>query len=228
MGNAGLSLLNRKAYASAADFAYAKLRGDIVDGRLLPGHRMLEQAISESLNMSRTPVREALSRLQADGLLAMQARSGLAVAELDASGVIELYETREALEGTAANLAARYANPRDLAALEAELAVEADLPDDPFQQQRQNRAIHAAILAASHNRFLLKSLLALHDALALLGPTTLTTDGRRAQAAQEHRRIFEAIVARDAAKAEATMRAHVRAGAAIRKRMRRSQGGNSP
>lgn len=226
MTKAGLGLVHRKAFASAADFAYAKLRGDIMNGRLLPGHRMREQEISESLSMSRTPVREALSRLQADGLLAMQARSGLAVAALDESGVVELYETREALEGTAAYLAARYANPRDIAALEAELAIEAALPDDPLRQQQQNRAIHAAILAASHNRFLVKSLLALHDALALLGPTTLTTDGRRAQAMQEHRRIFEAIIARDAARAEAEMRAHVRAGAAIRQKMRLISGGN--
>lgn len=226
MNKISTRLTHRKAYASAADFAYAKLRGDIMEGRLLPGHRMRELEISESLKMSRTPVREALSRLQADGLLAMQPRSGLAVAELDDAGVVELYETREALEGTAAYLAARHANPRDIAALEAELAIEAALPDDPIRQQRQNRAVHAAILAASHNRFLAKSLLALHDALALLGPTTLAIAGRRTEALQDHRRIFEAIVARDAARAEAEMRAHVRAGAAIRQELRRIRGGN--
>jgi DNA-binding GntR family transcriptional regulator len=218
--------MNRRAYASAADFAYAKLRRDIMDGRLAPGDRMREQVISESLDMSRTPVREALSRLQADGLLAMQGRSGLAVAELDDAGVIELYETREALEGTAAHLAALHANPRDIAVLQAALAAEAAIAEDPVQQQRQNRAFHAAILAASHNRFLAKSLLALHDALALLGPTTLSADGRRTKAQQEHRRIFDAIVARDSNRAEAEMRAHVRAGAAIRQELRRIRGGS--
>jgi len=218
--------MNRRAYASAADFAYAKLRQDIMDGRLAPGDRMREQVISESLDMSRTPVREALSRLQADGLLAMQGRSGLAVAELDDAGVIELYETREALEGTAAHLAALHANPRDIAVLQAALAAEAAIAEDPVQQQRQNRAFHAAILAASHNRFLAKSLLALHDALALLGPTTLSVDGRRTKAQQEHRRIFDAIVARDSNRAEAEMRAHVRAGAAIRQELRRIRGGS--
>jgi DNA-binding GntR family transcriptional regulator len=187
---------------------------------------MREQVISESLDMSRTPVREALSRLQADGLLAMQGRSGLAVAELDDAGVIELYETREALEGTAAHLAALHANPRDIAVLQAALAAEAAIAEDPVQQQRQNRAFHAAILAASHNRFLAKSLLALHDALALLGPTTLSVDGRRTKAQQEHRRIFDAIVARDSNRAEAEMRAHVRAGAAIRQELRRIRGGS--
>ncbi|MFM7304644.1 MAG: GntR family transcriptional regulator, partial [Alphaproteobacteria bacterium] len=52
--------MNRKAFASAADFAYTKLRRDIMDGRLSPGHRMREQELSEDLSMSRTPIREAL------------------------------------------------------------------------------------------------------------------------------------------------------------------------
>lgn len=211
---------DRHGHASAAGFAYATLRGEIMDGQLPPGHRLREQELSERLQVSRTPVREALSRLEADGLLVMQPRSGLAVAELDDAGVIELYETREALEGTAAQLAARYANPRDIAAMRGMLAAEALAPDDPAQQQRHNRAFHGALLAASHNRFLVKSLQVLHDALALLGPTTLLRQGRRAQAEAEHRRILEAIEKRDSATAEAEMRAHVRHGAEVRQMMR--------
>ncbi|MFM7779267.1 MAG: FCD domain-containing protein, partial [Alphaproteobacteria bacterium] len=72
-----------------------------------------------------------------------------------------------------------------------------------------------------------RSLLALHDALALLGPTTLSVDGRRTKAQQEYRRVFEAIVARDSKTAEAEMRDHVRAGAAIRQELRRIRGGSS-
>ena len=220
MSSARLRAANRQAYASAAEFAYARLRGEIMDGQLPPGHRMREQELSERLQVSRTPVREALSRLQADGLLVMQPRSGLAVAELDDAGVIELYETREALEGTAAQLAARYANPRDIAAMRSILAAEELAPDDPVQQQRHNRAFHAALLAASHNRFLVKSLQVLHDALALLGPTTLVRPGRREQAQAEHRRVLEAIEKRDSVAAEAEMRAHVRHGSEVRQTMR--------
>lgn len=210
----------RQSHGSAADFAYATLRGEIMGGLLAPGHRMREQELSERLHVSRTPVREALSRLQADGLVAMQPRVGLAVAELDDAGVIELYETREALEGTAAQLAARYANPRDIAAMRAILAAEELAPEDPVAQQRHNRTFHGAVLAAAHNRFLLKSLQALHDALTLLGPTTLARPGRREAAQAEHRRILDAIERRDAAAAEAEMRAHVKRGAEVRQRMR--------
>jgi DNA-binding GntR family transcriptional regulator len=220
VSGARLRLPDRQSFGSAADFAYATLRGEIMEGQLAPGQRMREQELSERLQVSRTPVREALSRLQADGLLEMQSRSGLVVSELDDAAVIELYETREALEGTAAQLAARYANPRDIAAMRAVLAAEAAAPDDPVVQQRHNRAFHAALLAASHNRFLMKSVQSLHDALALLGPTTLVRDGRRAQAEAEHRRILEAIEKRDAPTAEAEMRAHVRHGAEVRHAMR--------
>jgi DNA-binding GntR family transcriptional regulator len=216
-------LADRAQYSSAAEFAYATLRGEIMEGQLQPGHRMREQELSERLSVSRTPVREALSRLQADGLLVMQPRVGLAVAELDDAGVIELYETREALEGTAASLAARYANPRDIAAMRSILAAEELAPDDHILQQRHNRAFHAAVLAASHNRFLTKSLQVLHDALTLLGPTTLARPDRREQAQAEHRQVLDAIEKRDSAAAEALMRIHVRHGAEVRQSMRATE-----
>lgn len=220
MSGARLRATDRQSYASASEFVYTTLRSEIMDGALAPGHRLREQELSERLQVSRTPVREALSRLQADGLLVMQQRSGMAVAELDDAGIIELYETREALEGTAAQLAARYANPRDIAAIRAALAAEEQAPDDLVLQQRHNRAFHAVVLAASHNRFLVKSLQVLHDALALLGPTTLARPGRRERAQGEHRGILEAIERRDAVGAEALMRAHVRHGSEIRQAMR--------
>jgi DNA-binding GntR family transcriptional regulator len=220
MSGAHARLADRQPHGSAAEFAYATLRGEITEGRLPPGHRLREQELSERLQVSRTPVREALSRLQADGLLVMQPRTGLAVAELDEAAGIELYETREALEGAAAALAARYANPRDIAAMQAILAAEELVADDPLLLQRHNRRFHGAVLAAAHNRFLLKSLQALHDALTLLGPTTLARAGRRAQAQAEHRRVLGAIEKRDSAAAEAEMRAHVRRGAEVRQAMR--------
>ena len=220
VSGARLRAPDRHAHGSAAEFAYVTLRSEITEGLLPPGQRMREQELSGRLQVSRTPVREALSRLQADGLLVMQPRSGLAVAELDDAAVIELYETREALEGAAASLAARYANPRDIAAMRAILATERSAPDDPTLQHRHNRAFHAALLAATHNRFLLKSLQALHDALTLLGPTTLSHPGRREQAQEEHGRVLSTIERRDPVAAETEMRAHVHHGAEVRRTMR--------
>ena len=210
----------RADFGSAGDFAYAALRREILEGRLPRGQRVREQELSALLQVSRTPIREALSRLQADGLLVMLPRMGLAVTDLDDAAVTELYETREALEGTAAHLAARYANPRDITALRGLLGDEAAAQGDSASLLAVNRAFHDALYAAAHNRFVLKSLQALHDSVTLLGPTTLTTPGRREQAQAEHRRIVEAIERRDAVVAEAEMRAHIRNGFPLRQAMR--------
>ncbi|MBX6374386.1 MAG: GntR family transcriptional regulator [Acetobacteraceae bacterium] len=210
----------RQDYASASDFAYAALRRAIMEGRLRPGQRMREQELSEMLQVSRTPIREALSRLQSDGLVVFTPRVGLTVATLDDAAVVELYETRAVLEGAAAQLAARYANPRDIATLHALLRAQEEVPPDPAALFRHNRAFHEALYSAAHNRFLLKSLQALHDAMSLLGPTTLAAPGRREQAHAEHCRIVEAIERRDAAAAEAEARQHVRNGFPLRQAMR--------
>ena len=224
-GTPATTALERADFGSAGDFAYAALRREIMEGRLARGQRLREQELSSLLQVSRTPIREALSRLQADGLLVLLPRTGLAVTDLDDGAVTELYETREALEGTAAHLAARYANPRDIAALRGLLEAEEAAPDDPGNLPALNRAFHDALYAAAHNRFLLKSLQALHDSVTLLGPTTLTAPGRREQARAEHRRVVEAIERGDAVVAEAEMRAHVRNGFPLRQAMR---GGGDP
>ena len=201
--------LDRDRYASAADYAYAMIRSGIVEGRFEPGRRMREIELAEWLGISRTPTRQALSRLELEGLLEMRARVGLVVAMLDLDAVEELYDMRAALEGTAAGLAARHASPRDIALLLQLLADEPRHAAEPRSLARHNRALHEAIYAAAHNRFLMKSVQALHDAIALLGPTTLGIDGRHAIAHAEHAGIVAAIEARDAPRADALARAHI-------------------
>lgn len=200
---------DRDRYASAADYAYAMIRSSIVEGRFEPGRRMREIELADWLGISRTPTRQALSRLELEGLLEMRARVGLVVAMLGLDAVEELYDMRSALEGTAAGLAARHASPRDIAALRQLLADEPRHAVDPRSLARHNRALHEAIYAAAHNRFLMKSVQALHDAIALLGPTTLGIEGRHAVAHVEHAGIVAAIEARDAARADALARAHI-------------------
>lgn len=211
------SVLARDGYDSAADYAYAALREGILDGRYAPGRRMREVELASLLGISRTPTRLALSRLENDGLIELRPRAGLVVASLDAHATEELYEMRAALEGTAAALAARHASARDLDALQHLVAEEAALPDDPAVRFRHNRVFHHALYQAAHNRFLMKSLQALHDSIALLGPTTMRTAGRAAAAQAEHQRIVEAIVARNADAADRCAQAHVVQALAIRR-----------
>jgi DNA-binding GntR family transcriptional regulator len=211
---------DRDSYVSAADYAYGALRREIVEGRFAPGRRMREIELSDWLGISRTPVRQALSRLEVEGLLALLPRSGLVVASLDERAIAELYEMRLALEGAAAGFAAEHASARDIAKLRELLEAERVLPFDATALYRHNLAFHQTIYASAHNRFLVKSLHALHDAMSLLGATTLSRPGRPQEACIEHCRIVDAIERRDAEGAEREARAHIHNALLVRKAMR--------
>lgn len=212
---------DRDRHGSAADYAHAVLREGILARRFRPGQRMREVELTEWLGISRTPIRQALSRLEIEGLLTLQPRVGLVVATLDDEATEELYEIRSVLEAAAASLSVRHATPRDLDALRDLVAREADLPRDPDIRFAHNFEFHAAIYRAAHNRFLVKSLGALNDAIALLGATTMAAEGRLDAALDEHRALVAAIGDRDAARAEALARAHIETALTLRRAMKR-------
>lgn len=193
-----------------SDDAYAKILAAVRNGTLAPGTRIRESQMAEWLEMSRTPVRQAIQRLEAEGLLTMAPRAGLVVTMVDEELVEELYLMREVLEGTAARLAAESATRIELRMLEDMVAIEMKAKVDWRVAADANRRFHALIFTAAKNRFLLKSLRALHDSLALLGPSTLANEERARQAAREHAKVVKAIVARDPDTAEARMREHIR------------------
>src|SRR3546814_15861515 len=85
---------------SRGEIAYVRLKESIQTGELKPGQRIREIEMADRLRMSRTPVREALRRLEADGLLTFAPYRGMVIAELDHQAVMELYQMREVLEGT--------------------------------------------------------------------------------------------------------------------------------
>src|SRR5215813_13087595 len=99
---------------SRSEFVFAALRDAIWDGRFAPGERIPEEEIARSLGVSRTPVREALRRLQERGMLSVGAGRTLVVAELSRQQVLELYAMREILEGSAARFAAQHANEAEV------------------------------------------------------------------------------------------------------------------
>jgi DNA-binding GntR family transcriptional regulator len=212
----------RERYDSAADYAYAVLRTAIVDGSFPPSRRMREVELAAWLGVSRTPTRQALSRLELEGLLHVKPRIGLVVSSLDDTAMSELYEMRSAMEGAAAAMAARHASARDIATLVELVETEVTLPADPETRSRHNHAFHQAIYGAAHNRFLIKGLQALNDAIALLGPTTMAVEGRPGEAVREHRAIVEAIRGGDAKAAEQATREHVLRALELRRSMRRT------
>ena len=177
---------------------------------------MPEQELCDWLLISRTPIREALRRLQSDGMVVHAPGGGLSVAKHDLRAITELYDLRERLEGTAAALAARHADATEIHMLGALLDAHCRLPDDPRIHASENIRFHEAIYHAAHNRFLLATLRGMHDSLALLGRTTFAVPGRIAEALAEHQAIVDAIARRDQDQAEALNRLHVRRGYELR------------
>jgi DNA-binding GntR family transcriptional regulator len=203
------SAVSVNSATSRAQRVYDSLLAAIKDGRFKHGDRMREEEVARALGVSRTPVREALARLQIRGLLEMSP-GGLVVAKLSRLQVMELYAVREILEGSAARFAAQHASPSDIASLRHMAEAFSELRNDPQRLARLNRLFHEAIYEAAHNRYLMRTLDELHDALMLLPSTTFAVPGRQAQAVEEHAEILAAIEARDPDSAERAARHHIR------------------
>jgi DNA-binding GntR family transcriptional regulator len=196
--------------------AYRYIRKAIQDGQLKPGERLREIELAKQIGLSRTPIREALSRLEAEGLVAHDPTRGVVVAELDYSMVTELYYMREVLEGTAARLAAQHASDVEISILDDLCEQYEAALNDGAALALSNRRFHETLYRCSHNRYLLNMVTVLHDALSLLGGTTLGNPERAAETLREHRAVVAAIHARDAESAEQALRAHIRSAQKVR------------
>jgi DNA-binding GntR family transcriptional regulator len=194
--------------ASRAEFAYRTLLDAISRGELRPGQRMPEAELARMLNISRTPIRDAMRRLSSEGLVVLAPSRGMMVAQLDKSEVRELYSIRATLEGAASRLAAQHASPSEIAVMH-EILREMSQASDPQSYARLNRNFHQSIHDSAHNRYLSKSLTQLATHLALLPGTTFEAPGRPAEAAREHAAILDAISHRDADAAEKAARVHI-------------------
>ena len=211
------------AEASQGNLTYLQMLDEIRAGRLAPGARLRETELAARLGTSRTPVREAIRLLEADGLVVHVPRLGASVRRLDHAEVTELYEMRAVLEGTAARLAARAASDvelAELASLHAEIAAAAE---EPALSARLNRDFHATLLGAARNRYLARAMDGLQRNLMILGPSTLAAPERSAEAIGEHAQVLAALEARDGPAAEAAMRRHIEGAHRQRLRQLRSR-----
>jgi DNA-binding GntR family transcriptional regulator len=195
--------------ASRADQVQQRIVQAIRSGHYQPGERIRETEVAKAFGVSRTPVREALRRLESDGLLSFESWRGVVVSRLDRQQVSELYAMREVLEGAAARMAARHIDDADIELLQMLLQQAEDSPGDPARLAQINRKLHRTIQIAAHNQYLLQTLGQLENALALLRGTTYAVEGRAHTAASEHRAIVDAICARDAEAAEHAARKHI-------------------
>ena len=207
---------------SLAEFVQQQVRQAIHGGRFGPGERLRETEVADWLAVSRTPVREALRRLEAEGLLTFVPWRGVVVAELDRRQVTELYAMRTILEGAAARLAAQHVGEAEIDLMEGLLArakAATASGGDAEALAAINRQFHQAIYTGAHNRYLMQSLETLRNSLALLRGTTFSVPGRAKAAHREHAAILAAVKARDADAAEQAARDHIRAAERARLRL---------
>lgn len=213
-----------------SEAVYGELREAILRGALPAGERLREEDLARRLRVSRTPLREAMGRLEAEGLAVALPRRGLAVAEVSPEHVMEIYLVREVLEGAASRLAARQVTSLQAAELESllERMEEAAATDDTPAFGALNRRFHALVYQAARNRLIQRILGGLWDDLGRFGATTFVHPGRKKEAVAEHRAIVEAIVGGREDEAERAARAHLAAGREVRLRMLHRGDGTPP
>ncbi|RUS58508.1 GntR family transcriptional regulator [Pseudorhodobacter sp. E13] len=189
--------------------AYSLILEAIDAGVYKPGDRLVESELADRFGVSRTPVREALQRLETQSMLTRDGRS-LIVASLDHNQLAELYAVRTELEGLAARLAARHATEEEIRVLRGMVAEDyALLGGDPRALSRANKRFHKQIHLASHNRFLVTQLDLVHRSMALMATTSFAAEGRDAVGLAEHDAIVRAIEARDGEAAYQALRGHI-------------------
>lgn len=209
MGKGVSVVADKPQHKVDGDTIHAKLREEIFAGVYEPGTPFPELNLAERFGVSRTPVREALSRLQQEQLLVRVDR-GLRIPQADPERVIQVYDLRIQLESTAAAEAARSHRLSDLLKLQALIARDRawDKPSDK-EKQTSNLEFHAALWTATHNPVLIDLLERLSTHLVHTPKPTLVVGNRWEESLDEHAAMTDAIEARDAAGASEVARKHM-------------------
>ena len=202
--------------ATLADSLLERLRKAVVEGEIAPGSKISEPELARHFGVSRGPLREAIGRLEAIGLVTRRANVGARVVTLSADGLIEIYQVREALEGMAARLAAERMTEQETDAMKNLLVMhhkQVELDDgQAYFQKEGDLDFHYRIVQGSRNRRLIGILCDDLYHLARMYRFQFGMASRRARKAlEEHGQILEAIADRDGESAELLMRRHIRA-----------------
>lgn len=203
-----------KRRKSLYEQVYSALRRGILAGELAPGSRLIETQLTELLNVSRTPLREALRQLQKEGLIVADT-SGLQVATISAVDAMELYDCRLVLETLAVTGACSHASKQQIKGL-AQYVIQAEARDPQDSNEQAllqlldlDYQFHHLIAESSGNQRLVSLLDQLFDSMALLRIQTIKQNPSVLEIRLEHRQIYEAIAQKDAATATAAIQLHL-------------------
>jgi DNA-binding GntR family transcriptional regulator len=200
------------AHGSTADIVTNMLREEILGGQLAPSIWLREDELASRLQVSRTPVREAIQRLIAEGLAVGIPNQGARVASLTLEDILAVYAVREPLEGLAARLVAKRPPPETISQLEEihKQFVKSAESNDAATAATLNRSFHRTISDATNNQHLQRFLTLAENTLRRFGHSTLEISERMSGSIAEHRAILDAIIMGDEEKAEQLAKAHLR------------------
>lgn len=214
-----------------AEFAYEQVFNAIVAGQLIAGDRLIQEKLAEDLDISRTPVREALLRLEQEGVVVHSGRRGFIVRDISEQEIRDVYQAREAIEGYGARVAATTCTDEDLDRIrELSQPAHHNTVEAAF---RANEALHRAIVEATGNKYLVElfnSVWTRSVGLRLYADI-FAQDGFTPHVADDHAPVLEALAAGDGEAAEAAMVSHIRAGCEIQvtaRRKRQAAGAKGP
>jgi len=196
------------SYKPLREIVLEALREAIVTGVLEPGERLMEIQLAEELGVSRTPIREAIRKLELEGFVVMIPRKGAYVAGVSYKDVKDVFEIRAALEGLAAGLAAEKITDEEIEQMERVLHYEKE-PDNLEEMVQSDTDFHALLYKASRNEKLIWILGNLREQIQRFRSTSLAVPGRVKNAIAEHREILEAIARHDVKEAQALATAHI-------------------
>jgi DNA-binding GntR family transcriptional regulator len=200
-----------------AELAYMRIRQAIVEGKYLPGQRLIEQRVGEEIGLSRTPVREAFRRLEAEGLLTSELNRGATVRDVSEVEIRDIYQLRSLLEGLVAERAAERATPELSEELRASaVAFEAAIPPGEVCDVRElrrlseaNAVFHSTLLRMADHRRLSQILGRTVDIPLVFQAFRQFDRSERVRSAMFHHLIADAVSAGEGARAANLMREHI-------------------
>lgn len=198
-------------YKPLREMVFESLREAIIQGRLKPGERLMEIQLAEEMGVSRTPVREAIRKLELEGFVVMVPRKGAYVAGISVKDIVDVFEVRAALEALAAGLAAERATEEELEELERSLVQISEVTgrEDIDALVATDINFHELIYKACRNERLVQILTHLKEQITRFRTTSLSQPGRSKHAVEEHRKIVEAISDRNVELASTLAREHI-------------------
>ena len=206
-----LAPVNLDSYKPLRDLVLEALREAIMNGSLQPRERLMEIQLAEELGVSRTPIREALRKLELEGFIVMVPRKGAFVADISFKDITEVFEIRAALESLAAGLAAERITDEEIEALERNLVAKAEAiaANDLQKLVEVDTNFHETIYQASRNQRLRSIISNLREQIQRFRTQSLSFPGRMKYSLAEHRAIVEAIEARDTHLARQLAQEHI-------------------